>query len=187
MKAILRHWKIFEAAIHNAEMPLEGLGPRRREAIAAVLAIRLGRPLRWNSRSADAPPVEMLLTVDDMYRQKAAERKLRLIAPTRFNPTGEKWLPILHARHDNWHFTALYSNTKLAHDLDKTKDWVIIYHEDESGLEGRCTLVTETHGPLKGKRVVRGRESECAVFHDADKLKQPASSKSGVDSTEDGK
>lgn len=61
---------------------------------------------------------------------------------------------------DGWHFTALYSNTKRAHDLDKVKDWVVIYYR-KNGAENQCTVVTSNKGDLAGKRVVRGRESEC--------------------------
>ncbi|MGA1796366.1 MAG: hypothetical protein ACMUIL_10960 [bacterium] len=37
---------------------------------------------------------------------------------------------------------------------------MVIYHERD-GEEGQCTVVTQGRGPLKGKRVVRGREAEC--------------------------
>jgi len=102
----------------------------------------------------------MLLEVDQMYREKAAAGALRKIAPKRFNPKGEAWLPVLHARHDNWHFTAFFSNTRLAHELAKTSDWVVIYFQADGQPEGRCTVVTETRGPSAGMRVVRGREDE---------------------------
>jgi putative hydrolase len=38
---------------------------------------------------------------------------------------------------------------------------VVIYFYDEFQKEGQHTLVTEIHGNLQGKRVVRGREAEC--------------------------
>lgn len=150
-----------EAAVVLGTDRIKGLGPRRRETIAAVLSERLGRPVLRSGRSnAPVPSVEMVLQVDAMYREGAAAGQLRTIAPKRFNPTGEKWLPIMHARHDNWHFTALFSNTELAHRAGKTDDWVVIYHQAEGQAEGRCTVITETHGPMAGERVVRGRESE---------------------------
>ncbi|WP_202951144.1 hypothetical protein [Synechococcus sp. PCC 7336] len=34
-----------------------------------------------------------------------------------------------------------------------------------SNREGQCTVVTETRGLLTGRRVVRGRESECEQIH----------------------
>jgi hypothetical protein len=48
-----------------------------------------------------------------------------------------------------------------AHDLGRTHDWVVIYFYDDDHRESQCTVVTETHGPMTGKRVVRGREAEC--------------------------
>ena len=101
---------------------------------------------------------DMLLQVDRMYRERAAAGELRKIAPRRFNPTGEAWLPILHARHGDWHFTALFSNTQLAHQLDKTSDWVVIFYHKDGQPDGRCTVVTATRGPSLGRRVIRGRE-----------------------------
>ncbi|MCR9134590.1 MAG: helix-hairpin-helix domain-containing protein [Alphaproteobacteria bacterium] len=146
-----------EAALHAEDSPIEGIGPRRRAAITAVLAERLGRSTaREHIKGAPRPTIDLVLQVDAMYREKSAAGELRKIAPKRFNPDRVKWLPVMHARHDNWHFSALYSNTGLAHKLGKTKDWVVIYYEAEGEREGRCTVVTETRGPLRGKRVIRG-------------------------------
>jgi hypothetical protein len=72
------------------------------------------------------------------------------------------WLPILHTQRGDWHFTALFSNTARAHDLDKTSDWVVLYFHTDHGPEAQRTVVTETSGSLSGRRVVRGREAECA-------------------------
>jgi hypothetical protein len=102
----------------------------------------------------------LLLQVDRMYRERAAAGLLRKIAPRRFNPGGEAWLPIMHASHDDWRFTVLFSNTRLAHELGKTTDWVVIYHQKEGQPEGRSTVVTATRGPNAGRRTVRGREEE---------------------------
>lgn len=152
-----------EAALHLGRLDIPGLGPRRRAMLVASLAERLGRPLPQQPRApANAPPVGLLLEVDRMYRERAAKGELKLIAPKRFNPGGEAWLPILHARRGAWHFTALYSNTRLAHELGRTRDWVVIYFHADLQSEGRCTVVTETHGPRKGERVVRGREEEAS-------------------------
>jgi putative hydrolase len=68
---------------------------------------------------------------------------------------------VLHTERAGWHFTALYSNTARAHELDRTRDWVVVYYYDDDHHEGQHTLVTETWGPLAGLRVVRGREAEC--------------------------
>ena len=67
----------------------------------------------------------------------------------------------MHLDRDGWSFTALFSNTALAHDLRRTDDWVVIYFGRPGGPEHQRTAVTETRGPLEGRRVVRGRETEC--------------------------
>ncbi len=150
-----------ENALHSGALHIKGIGHRRKEMLGAALAERLGRArLRTTYQPQPLPPASMLLDVDRMYREKAAAGVLRKIAPKRFNPKGEAWLPVLHARHDNWHFTAFFSNTRLAHELARTSDWVAIYFQAEGQPEGRCTVVTETRGAMAGKRVVRGREDE---------------------------
>ncbi len=102
------------------------------------------------------PSIAMLLDVDREYRERAAAGTLPTIAPRRFNPSGAAWLPVLHTERDGWHFTALYSNTALAHQLHRTHDWVVLYFYDDQHVEGQHTVVTETHGALSGERVVRG-------------------------------
>jgi putative hydrolase len=64
-----------------------------------------------------------------------------------------------------WHFTALFSNTARAHALGRVRDWVVVYFYDDEHAEGQHTIVTEERGTLAGKRVVRGRESECRTFY----------------------
>lgn len=100
------------------------------------------------------------------HRKKAAAGSLRTIAPRRFNPRGEAWLPVLHAEQGGWHFTALYSNTARAHELGRTRDWVVIYYYDGEHVEAQCTVVTEARGALAGRRVVRGREQECRAHYE---------------------
>jgi len=75
--------------LHIDNLSVEGLGPRRKQMIAAILAERLGRPVITRSEKADAPPPASLLEVDRMYRARAGEGLLRKIAPRRFNPTEE--------------------------------------------------------------------------------------------------
>jgi hypothetical protein len=130
--------------------------------VRASLTEMLGQGRRRSRPSRIEPPIAMLLEVDREYREKARADKLRLIAPKRFNPKHQAWLPILHTEREVWHFTVLYSNTALAHTLGRTRDWVVIYFQHDSQTEGQRTVVTETQGALKGKRVVRGRESECS-------------------------
>lgn len=141
-----------------------GVGPRRARMIRASLAEMLGRlrpPARRSVNGLAEPVIATVLAVDHEYRTSAVAGKLRMIAPKRFNPTGEAWLPVLHCIREGWHFTALYSNTAQAHRLNRTRDWVVIYFYDADHVEGQCTVVTETHGELMGRRVVRGREDEC--------------------------
>ncbi len=103
--------------------------------------------------------------MDREYRDKAAVGKLPMIAPRRFNPTGEAWLPILHTERHGRHYTALYSNTARAHELGTTHDWVVIYLDDESNRY-QCTVITSRFGPLRGHRIIRGREQECREHYD---------------------
>ena len=116
---------------------------------------------------ARGPEIALLLEVDRDYRDTAEAGKLPTIAPRRLNPEGKSWLPVLHAHHGGWHFTALYSNTAQAHRLGKVRDWVVIYFYDHDHAEGQHTVVTETRGPLAGRRVVRGREPECKEHYAA--------------------
>jgi DNA uptake protein ComE-like DNA-binding protein len=150
-----------EQAAHDGRLDaVEGFGERRLQTVRESLESKLRR-----RRDGDAKvPVSELLDVDREYRRKAARDELRRIAPRRFNPEGEAWLPILHTERDGRHYTALYSNTARAHELDKTDDWVVLYLEDTD--QAQWTVVTETSGLLEGKRVVRGREAECRRYYE---------------------
>jgi hypothetical protein len=77
------------------------------------------------------------------------------------NPEHRAWLPILHTERGARHYTALFSNTATAHRLGRTQDWVVLYYDGRDG-EQQCTVVTAGRGPLKGRRVVRGREADGA-------------------------
>lgn len=156
----------FEAAAHDGRLEqVPGLGARRAAAIRASLQTMLGRIPKRIPSDIEGPSVELLLDVDQEYRGKALANKLPTISPKRFNPDNKAWLPILHTRRDAWQFTALFSNTARAHKLKKTGDWVVLYFYDDDHQEGQQTVVTETHGPLKGKRVIRGREAECQQYY----------------------
>jgi DNA polymerase (family X) len=155
-----------ELAAHDGRLEtVPGVGPRRAASIRASLQSMLARSRPRFSydagRGTPGPSVATLLAVDREYRHGAETGKLSTIAPRRFNPSGESWLPVLHTMRDGWHFTALFSNTAQAHQLNRTRDWVVIYFYDDEHAEGQHTVVTETHGPLAGRRVVRGREMEC--------------------------
>ena len=110
------------------------------------------------------PSVAELLSVDREYRRKARAGALPCIAPRRFNPSQEAWLPILHTERNGRPYTALFSNTERAHRLGRTRDWVVLYFEVGRDKH-QCTVVTEYQIPLRGRRVVRGRELECAEFY----------------------
>lgn len=157
-----------ETAAHDGRLErVPGIGPRRAAVLRAVLETMLGRVRSRARYPARAPSVAVLLDVDREYREKAERGILPTIAPRRFNPEGRAWLPILHTERDGWHFTALYSNTARAHDLGRTRDWVVLYFYDDHHEEGQHTVVTETRGPLEGKRVVRGLERPCRAYYDA--------------------
>jgi hypothetical protein len=159
-----------EAAAHDGRLDaIAGIGERRIAALRASIDSVLGR-IRGGARPGPAdvlhePPVSMILEVDREYREAARAGKLRRIAPRRFNPSHEAWLPVLHTQRGAWHFTVLYSNTALAHKLGRTDDWVVIYFYDADHIERQRTVVTEPHRPLAGQRVVRGREAECQVHY----------------------
>jgi putative hydrolase len=155
------------AAYDGSLERLRGIGDRRLSALRASLAAMLGRARRERGPALDGPGVALLLAVDRQYLEQAFTGELPKIAPKRFNPEGEAWLPVLHTEQAGWHFTVLFSNTARAHELHKTRDWVVIYFYDDHHQEGQHTLVTETHGPLQGRRVVRGREAECRRFYQA--------------------
>lgn len=150
-----------ELAAHDGRLAsLAGIGPKRLAGITAALAQRLGRVRPDRRPEADSPPVEEILAVDQEYRDKAESGLLPLIAPRRFNPGRRAWLPVLHARVGDRNYTALFSNTFTAHRLGRTHDWVVMYYDGDRE-EHQCTVVTARQGPLTGRRVVRGRESEC--------------------------
>lgn len=168
-----------EAAAHDGRLEtVEGFGHRRVEGVRTALAGMLSRSARTGQRQRveqaqasddgdQRPSVALLLEIDAEYRKKAKAGKLKTIAPRRFNPDDEAWLPLMNITRDGWTFTVLYSNTAQAHKLRKTHDWVVIYYE-RNDIERQNTVVTETQGPLKGKRVVRGRAAETRAYYKND-------------------
>ena len=170
----VRHWPISMAVMfqHRGVEGLEevpGVGPSIARVIRELLTRnRLPALARLRERpeapESDTPPVppsvEELLDVDREYRRKAAGGELPLIAPLRFNPSRDRWLPVLHTRRGPRRYTALYSNTERAHRFGRTRDWVVLYSRDVTG-EHQYTVITGTHGALRGHRVVAGREHEC--------------------------
>jgi hypothetical protein len=155
-----------EIAAHDGRLEtVPGVGPRKAASIRASLAALLARRRRRGAEDHEEPAIAVLLAVDEEYRREAAAGHLRLIAPRRFNPDGKAWLPVFHTDRGGWSLTALFSNTGLAHELGRTRDWVVIYFGREGGPEHQRTIVTETRGPLEGRRVVRGREADCRAYY----------------------
>jgi len=153
-----------EAAAHDGRLAsLEGFGSKKVAGIIDSLASRLGRVRQPDPSPVTEAPVEELLDVDREYREAVQAGSLPTIAPRRFNPEKNAWLPILHTQRCDRHYTALFSNTARAHRLGATDDWVILYQDGESGSH-QCTVVTGRHGPLEGQRIVRGREAECQEY-----------------------
>ncbi|HEY7435383.1 MAG TPA: helix-hairpin-helix domain-containing protein [Methylomirabilota bacterium] len=170
-----------EVAAHDGRLAaVPGIGPRRAAALRAALAGMLGRTRLRPREPVEEPPVAMLLDVDREYREAAAAGRLPRITPRRFNPGGLAWLPVLHTERDHWQFTVVFSNTARAHELGKTHDWVVVYFHPDRHVEGQRTVVTETWGRLAGRRVVRGRESECRVAYGIPESSQGAPSASRV-------
>jgi DNA polymerase (family 10) len=158
-----------EIAAHDGRLTeVGGIGPKKLQGIIDSLTARLGRVRQRPGRTAGhptaEPPVEELLDVDREYREAAHAGRLQRIAPHRFNPTGEAWLPIIHTQRGTRHYSAMFSNTALAHRLKKTQDWVILYYDDDHG-ERQCTVITSHQAPFSGKRIVRGREEDCAACY----------------------
>jgi hypothetical protein len=159
---------------------MPGMGEKRIRAVRESLAAR-GRQREaadhhgvFQARLFDGDvdltseiSVAKLLDIDDEYRFRASQGSLPRVTPRRFNPTAAAWLPILHTERDGHHYTALFSNTEHAHAMGTTHDWVVIYFEDheQQGQHGRWTVITSRFGKLRGRRIVRGREAECAQHY----------------------
>jgi len=155
-----------ELAAHNGRLAsVPGFTRKKVLMVQAWLSQVLGRRRIPSHLPMKEPPIELLLAVDRRYRARVSAGDLPQIAPKRFNPQGKVWLPIMHSSKEGWHFTAMFSNTALAHQLQRSRDWVIIYFYDKDHHEGQHTIVTETRGVLLGQRVVRGRESECVDYY----------------------
>ena len=157
-----------QAAAYDGRLAqIPGFGRKRIRAVRDTLAGRLRPrriPRKGKKATAALPPVSELLDIDQEYRQKVKSRELPRIAPRRFNPTNEAWLPVLHTERGQAHYTALFSNTARAHELNMIRDWVVIYRDGQDG-SGQWTVVTSQFGLLRGRRIVRGREEACQKFY----------------------
>ncbi len=159
-----------------------GMGEKRLRAVRESLAGRFHTSIAEPSSRADirhepdrSVPVDELLEIDDQYRRLARQGRLPRIAPRRFNPTREAWLPILHTERGGRHYTALFSNTQRAHEAGTTQDWVVIYRDDDDH-GGPWTVITAQYGAMRGQRVVRGREDECRPASDSPASAEKAAS-----------
>ena len=92
------------------------------------------------------PSVAELLDVDREFRRQGAA--------------------VFHTRRAGRPYTALFSPTPLARRQRRERDWVILDLE-LPGPHRAWTVVTERRGVLKGRRVVRGRETECFAHYRA--------------------
>jgi len=159
-----------EAAANDGRLSqVAGMGAKRiravRESLAGRFQRRASRRQTYESAEVNREvPVEELLELDREYRRLDKQRKLPRIAPRRFNPTREAWLPVWHPVKGERHYTVLYSNTARAHETGSTHDWVVIYRDDDTN-HGRWTVITANFGQLRGRRIVRGREDECSEFY----------------------
>ncbi|WP_210325104.1 DNA-binding protein [Mesorhizobium silamurunense] len=140
-----------EHAVRFGKLHVKGLGPRRMRMIAAAIAEGLGVPTLPRRTIPARPPVSQLLQVDRIYRERASAGQLRKIAPKRFNPAGDAWLPILHARHGDC-ISPLCSQTA------SSRTGFIRRPTGSSSTITRTACLVSS-GSWLGKRIIRGRES----------------------------
>jgi hypothetical protein len=147
------------AAAEAGRLAEVGVGPKRLTALMTALRERLAPP----QAPPDEPALSDLLAVDEEYRTGRQGQPQRM-TPRKFDPEGERLLSIHSTERGGWKLKALFSNTALAHRLEKARDWVVISYE-KGDDRGQRTVVTETRGDLTGRRVVRGRERECRAHY----------------------
>jgi len=166
-----------QAAAYDGRLTrVPGIGRKRLQAVREALAGRFRQHRRASkvpcatraasaaSRAHNLRLVVDLLSVDEEYRRKARADELLRVAPRRFNPQRKAWLPVLETERLGHRYKAMYSNTARAHEMDTVRDWVVIFH-DVAGERGQWTVVTSKFGKLRGRRIVRGLERECAEYY----------------------
>ncbi|KAG8154245.1 helix-hairpin-helix domain-containing protein [Burkholderia catarinensis] len=161
-----------ERAARNGQLEtIAGVGPRRAAGIRIALDDVLSRRRRWQDHAQNAgpgtePPVELLLYIDRLYRNRAAAGVLPTPAHRRLNADGYVPLPVMHMTKGGWHFTVLSLHAAMrTPEACRPTDWVSLYFYDAVQCEHQRTVFTETVGSLVGKRIVRGREMECRVYY----------------------
>jgi len=134
-----------ERAEEEGRLEEAGVTGKRRCGIVSAIVQR--RTERGTSVSeAREPSVADLLAADEEYRALAASQR--------------EGCPVVTLRRNGWTFRVSFSQSPLAHRLGQTHDWVVIRFMNGE-QNGERTVVTETRQPLRGQRVVRGREAEC--------------------------
>jgi Holliday junction resolvasome RuvABC DNA-binding subunit len=159
--------EVYAAAYDGRLQRIAGVGRKRVQAIRESLAVRLDReaPTWRQIIPSNEPPVETLLEIDRLYRERASRGRLLTVAPRKFNPTGSAWLPILRITRHGHRYCAAFANTPRSHQLGHERDWVVIYRETKADF-GIWTVLTSQYGTLQGKRIIRGREAECKAYYD---------------------
>jgi hypothetical protein len=152
-----------EAAGQDGRLDRLGLPAGRVRKLRQALARRQEQS-EGPATTAEEPPVAELLLLDEEYRRKADEGRLPRHSPQRATTPNDPWQPLLSTRRAGWRCRTLFSTTALAHRLRRNHDWVVIEFDGER-FSGQRTVVTETRGDLRGRRVVRGRESECRAHY----------------------
>ena len=109
------------------------------------------------------PTIAELLSVDREFRRMASAGA-KVVSTHNRMTTVASHQPVLETVRAGRKYTARFSDTPRALSLGKTRDWVVLSSE---GPEGRRhhTVVTMWTGWLKGRRIVRSRELECANYH----------------------
>ncbi len=141
-----------EQAAHDGRLAQVGVGPKRLRGLIDALAGRLARA-RLPEPVRGEPLVDEILEVDAEYHQQTDDNRLPTLSPRRFNPENQPWLPLYNTDRRGWRFRASFSNTALAHRLGRTRDWVVVSFHD-GFASGQRTVVTETAGDLRGRRMV---------------------------------
>ena len=130
-----------------------------RSALAAALLPCAFAPLAGRSAAQELSVLDASLTrwITQEVSGDAAYEHVRFMTTTYHRPNGGS---------DGLMKVAQYYEAK-AHELGRTSDWVVLYFHDTDHREAQRTVVTETHGPLEGLRVIRGHEAACATHYAA--------------------
>ena len=149
-----------EAAAYDGRLAtVAGFGDKRLAGIRDTLAHRLGRARRHSGTAATAPPVTELLDVDREYREGGCGHPQNNCAtPLQSSSRGLASSASHDARTPPLYGTVFQycSRTPTRQDPGLGRP-----------LQRRChrrqqhTVITANYGPLRGCRVVAGREREC--------------------------